>query len=158
MITSETKYLHPRKWPALVPLAVGFGILIFSNNQENRNEYWIMASILIGFSILLFLAFRKARVVLDYDKLTYQTIFKKKEIRWQEVQKTFIKYHHHGKSGSRNLHFITKNGEEHNFSISLYSKNDLQQIGEAIIAKCEGADIQEKIRNMAVGIFPWYKL
>lgn len=156
MLPLETTYLRPRSYILLIPTLIAVGFFLFLGIQENleNNEQYFML-IPIGIMVLIWLGYRKAQITIDNDGLTHKTIFFTKQFLWSEVIKTYIKYRHHGKSGSH-YWFFELAGRRVKFSTAFYSRKSLQKIAEAVVEKCKNAAIEERIQKMAEGRFPWY--
>lgn len=155
MFPIETITLHPRRWPAYL-MAVLALILLFIPQKNNAHAALYVAIGILVFAIVFWLFLLNARIVIDDSRLTYKTIFVTREVFWDSVSKTYIKYRHHGKSGSYYWYFENLNGRKVKFSIKLYSRKSLRSIAEAVTMKCKSADIEKRIYDMAEGQFPWY--
>jgi hypothetical protein len=156
MLPIETTTLRPRLWPFFLIIAAGI-LLFFFSSQKNNSQHLIWFEIgFIVFVLVLWFLLSRANIVVDDSGLVHKNIFTTKEIAWDGVVKSYIKYRHYGKSGSYYWHFENSNGEKARFSIKLYSRSSLRVIAEAVIMKCKNADIEQRILNMAEGQFPWY--
>lgn len=152
----EPLILKPRL--TMLYIGAGSGLLIFfilRNNMDTGQLDWIILFI-AGFCLLLWFLLRKTELRIDNDGLTHKTFFSTRQARWEEVAKTYIKYEHRGKSGRYYWNFIMTGGKDLKFSSSLYSRQSLRQIAEAVTTKCDKAEIQDRIYQMAQGRFPWY--
>ena len=152
----EPIILHPRKWPAAIPLVLALVFFIFISPQKNDFTVPIVCAFLLLVSIFMFLFLSKAQISLDDEGLTYKTIFSTRKVSWSTVSKTYIRYRHHGKSGSYYWYFEGADKKKIKFSVRLYSRKSLRTIAEAVTAKCKDAQIDDRIHNMAEGVFPWY--
>jgi len=72
--------------------------LIPQKNGEKMALY-VGAGLLV-FAVIMWFFISKSGIVIDNSGLTYKTVFKTKEILWEDLSKTYIKYERHGKSGS----------------------------------------------------------
>lgn len=111
---------------------------------------------LIVFSIVLWILISKIRVIVNDSGVAYKTAFTTIDVPWNTIQKTYIKYRQHGKSGSFDWYFESVTGQTKKFSINLLSRKSIRIIAEAITTNCRNADIEKRIYNMAEGKFPWY--
>src|SRR5215213_5551770 len=118
----ETIHLHPRKWPALIPLIVAAVMFIFISPQKNDYSVVIACSFLVLFSIVMLLALSRAEIIIENSGITHKTIFRTKEMQWQNIARTYIKYRHHGQSGSYYWFFEDANANRTRFSTRLYSR------------------------------------
>lgn len=156
MFPVETTTLRSRPWPVFLLLAAGITMMIIvpQKTRDNLGLYFGGGFLLLA--LIFWWIFRKAIIVIDATGLTHKTIFFSKQVIWSNVSKTYIKYHHHGKSGSHYWHFENAAGNPVKFSINLYSRQSLRTLAEAVTMKCKNADIEKRIYNMAEGVFPWY--
>lgn len=155
MFPIETTTLHPRKWPAALIAAIAIAVLFIPQKNNEQAALYIAIGVFI-FSILFWFFLSNAKIVIDDSGLVYKTAFATREVFWNSVSKTYIKYRHHGKSGSYYWYFENSNGRKVRFSIKLYSRKDLRAIAEAVTVKCKEAEIEKRIYDMAEGQFPWY--
>ena len=156
MLPIQTTYLRPRTFIFIIPLLFCIGIFIVFGTQKNippQAQYTFLIPIAI--LVLVWLGYKKSQLIIDNEGLTHKNIFSTKQLLWSEVQKTYIKYQSHGKSGSH-YWFFELPDRRIKFSIGLYSRNNIKTIAEAVVEKCNHAEIEDRIRNMAEGHFPWY--
>ena len=153
---TEPVILRPRKWPAAIPLVLALVFFIFISPQKNDYTVPIVCVVLLLVSIFMFLILLKAQIILDDTGMTYKTLFGTKEISWQAVAKTYLRFRHHGQSGSYYWYFETPGAKKIKFSMRLYSRKSLHTIAKAVTTKCREAQIDDRIHNMAEGVFPWY--
>jgi hypothetical protein len=156
MLPIETTFLYPRRQILLVAIAILFGIFFLIGSRKSI-EPGVQYVVLIGIALIGFLWFglKKIYILIDNNGLTHKTLFSTKELLWSAVIKTYIKYEHHGKSGSH-YWFFEATDRPFKFSTSLYSRKSLQLIAEAVMEKCTNATIDDKIKKWAEGRFPWY--
>jgi hypothetical protein len=123
-----------------------------------QNEKYLTIFLIVSIALLLFMwtVLQKLQIEIDDLGFRLQSLFNTKELLWKDVVKTYIRYHHYGKSGSHYWYFDKSDGSKIRFRISLFSRKNLQPIAEAVTLKCGVAEIQDKIQNMAAGKFPWY--
>ena len=156
MLPIQTTHLRPRKFIFLIPLAFCIGLFIIVGTQKNLPaEVELIFLIPLAILLLIWIVYRRILLTIDNEGLTYKSIFTTKRFAWNEVQKTYIKYKSHGKSGSHYWFFELTNGR-FKFSTGLYSRRSLQHVAQAVIEKCNNAQAEDRILNMAEGKFPWY--
>lgn len=150
---------YPRKWPVFLPLVAGFATLFFMQKDQNTPPSNLYVSLGLGVSALvMWLIFKNISITISEEGIRSKNPFRTREVQWQEVQKVYLKYHHHGKSGSRHIHFELKDLRNVHFSISMFSRQALRGIAEAVVLKCKNAQVEDRLANMAEGVFPWYIL
>lgn len=157
MFPIESTTFRPRPWPPFLMLAAGVAVLLIpQNNGHNITAIYIGIGILV-FSIVLWLLLSKAGIAINDSGLTCKTVFtSSREVLWNSVSKTYIKYHRHGKTGSYYWYFENPDGRKLKFSMKLYPRKSLRAIAEAVTMKCRNAEIEKRIYDMAEGQFPWY--
>jgi hypothetical protein len=155
MFPIETTILRPRPWPAFLIAIIGIGLLFMPQKNGDQIPFYMGIGIVV-LAVVMGLLLSKAGIIIDDSGLTYKTVFVTKEILWDSITKTFLKYRSHGKSGSYYWYFENTQGRTVKFSTGLYSRKSLRTIAEAITARCKTADIEKRIYNMAEGEFPWY--
>jgi len=155
MFPIEPTTLHPRRWPAMLIAAVAIAMLFVPQKNNEHTALYIGIGILV-FAVIFWAFLSHARIVIDDSILIYKTVFTTREVFWNTVTKTYLKYRHHGKSGSYYWYFENPNSRKVKFSIKLYSRKDLRTIAEAVTTKCKNAEIEKRIYDMAEGHFPWY--
>lgn len=156
MLPIETTYLKPRSSILIIPGLIAIGIFLVVGTQKNLDpnfQYFLLIPIAI--IVLLWLGSRKVQITIDNEGFTHKTIFYTRQFLWKEVVKTYIKYEHHGKSGSH-YWFFELPDRKVKFSTSSYSRKSLKTIAEAVVEKCNHAEIEDRIFKMAEGHFPWY--
>lgn len=155
MLPIETTELRSRPWPAYLLFVVGV-TLFFLPHRNNEYIAQYFGDGFIAFAILMWWLIAKAKFIIDDYGITYKTIFSTKQIFWNTISKTYIKYHQHEKSGSFDWYFENLDGRVEKFSINLLSRKNIRFIAEAVVTKCRNTDIEQRIYNMAEGKFPWY--
>lgn len=152
----ETTSLRPRSSIILIPFAILTAAMAFTYVQDSdKKEINIAFLVTVLITALIWVGFKKIELTINNDGLTYKTIFTTKEILWQDVLRTHIKYEHHGKSGNVYWLFET-HARNLKFSTSLFGRKSLRTIAEAVVSKCHRSVIDEKIFKMSEGRFPWY--
>lgn len=155
MFPIETTILRQRTWPALLVMAMGIGIIFIPGKQHQNVPMYVGLGI-IALSFALFFLISKSHIVVDDFGITKKTVFRTKEISWNNIFKTYLKSEHHGKSRSLYWYFEDQYGNKSKFQIDLLSRKSLRIIAEALTMKCKTATIEQRIYNMAEGQFPWY--
>ena len=155
MFPIETTVLRQRTWPAFLIMAIGVGILFIPVKQNNNVPVYVSLGI-IAFSIGLYFLISKSQLIVDDAGITKKNVFKTKQVAWETIAKTYLKYEQHGKSRSLYWIFEDQNGKKSKFQVDLLSRKSLRVIAEAITLKCKTANIEQRIYNMAEGEFPWY--
>ena len=79
-----------------------------------------------------------------------------KEMPWQDVSRMYIKYRHHGKTGSHYWFFENPDGKKLRFPLSFYSRSQLQSLAREVSRLRSSAIFDDRIAAMAEGRFPWY--
>jgi hypothetical protein len=155
MIPIQTTYLRPRSGIMLIMLAAVLIFVIIANNAQNDAITKIGSALLLLVPIGFYIFITNSYVELNNDGITAKNPFKTKSIEWKDVTRSYFRVIHTGKSSKRMWYFENDSRSFH-FATNLYSRNSLKAIAEALIAKCPGAEIEQKIRNIAEGRFPWY--
>jgi hypothetical protein len=157
MIPLTTEYLKPRTWTKylfLVTPAIFFTLYYTQEPKEETFLYVALGSLVFFFVFAWLIS--KVHVVIDNDSISYKTAFTTKTMDWRDVTRTYFKIRHTGKSTVRMWCFENTSGKTLSFSTNMYSRASMQTIAEAVVAKCSKADIEDKIRDIATGKFPWY--
>lgn len=157
MIPIETKYLKPRSGFLLIGL-LPLGVLLYVATQTNGDDKQLMLvfSLIALIPLAMFFFHAKSYVVIDNDGITHKTPFRQRTISWNDVTRSYFKIRHTGKSSQRLWYFENVIGKGLSFTTGLYSRRSLQAIAEALLTKRPDAEIEQKIRNIAEGKFPWY--
>jgi len=155
MFPIETTIIKQRRWPAFLILAVGIGIFLIPGNQKQNIPVYVGLGFTV-LSIVVYALISKTQIIVDDSGIIKNTVFKRKEIPWDSISKTYLKSEHHGKSSSLNWYFENKDGIKSKFQVDLLSRKSLRVIAEGITMKCKNADIEKRIYDMAEGQFPWY--
>ena len=152
----STQIFRARKFLLVIPLVLSFGILLITKMDRGGEYFPIFLVLSIGIFFFMWLALQKVSLEINDEGLRYASIFKKEAIRWKDVSTSYIKYRHHGKSGSHYWYFETWEGKKIRFRASLFSRDNLQALANALLQKSSTAMIDDKILRMAEGTFPWY--
>jgi hypothetical protein len=152
---SEEIRIHPRPVPAFIILGAGLILLFVSLIENQQRSAWFAGIGIVAVSFLIWLVFSRTMIILDQDGLKYRNILGSKEVSWNSITNTYIKYHHRGKASRYFWHFDTAGEGHQKFSIRFFSRKDLKLIAENIIDHCRGAVIEDRIHDMAQGRFPW---
>ncbi len=158
MFPIEPTTFRARPWPAYLLMAVcalSFMPQMFFLPQKTSFPIYVSIGLFI-FSIVLWILFSKAGITIGDSGLVCKTVFTTKEVVWNSISKTYIKYRRHGKSGSYYWYFENNDGRKVKFSMKLYPRKSLRSIAEAVTMKCRNAEIEKRIYDMAEGQFPWY--
>jgi hypothetical protein len=156
LLPVQTQTFRARKFILIIPLPLIVGLLLMPRTAENKNYLTIFLIASLALLFFIWTTLKKLKIEIDNVGFRFQSLFHSKEFVWKEVVKIYIKFHHHGKSGSHYWYFEKVDGSRIRFRIILFSRKNLQSIAEAATMKCSLAEIQDKIRNMAEGRFPWY--
>ena len=152
----ETATLKPRSWIFIFVLVIVLIVYDLAVQKSNIEGIHFIFPIIIGIILLIWAGFRKVALIIDNEGLTSKSAFSSKEILWKDITQTYLKYQHHGKSGNMYWYFNTPAQPHFSFSTGFYSRKSLQTIAQAVVEKCEKAEIEERIWNMTEGRFPWY--
>ncbi len=157
MIPIQTTYLKPRTWTKylfLLTPAIMITLYYVEGSKDDAFLYIGLGSLVI-FLIAAWLL-SKVYVMIDNDGISYKTAISIKTMEWKDVSRSYFRIRHTGKSSKRLWYFENTTGKSLNFSTGMYSKASLQAIAEALVSKCQNAEIEQKIRDSAEGKFPWY--
>lgn len=155
MHEAATQTLRPKKWPSLIPAVAGILLLVFFSNQVG-NTIFIASGFLFVMSLVMYLLLLRVSITLSQQGFIHKTAFRTKQVFWSHVSKTFIRYRHHGQSGSYYWYFEDPNENRMKFSVRLFSRSSLRKMAEWVVSKCYSAINDERIPRMAEGKFPWY--
>lgn len=147
-----------RKGPLYFIAAVFILFIYIVNQSANQTE---LTTLLAAGGLLLFLLIyymlSKNKLIIDDEGITQQLFFgKEKRLIWHDIKASNLSWHFHGHGGSLEWSVIPYSGKHISWQTSFYSRSQLQLIAEAIVTKCEMAVIDERIKNVAMGKFPWY--
>ena len=156
MLPSSPILLKPRKWPAFLPLAAAVIILLFISPQKNDWTLPVTCGFLVLMSVFFYALLAKSEVRADDEGIHYTHLFFKKEMTWQDVSRMYIKYRHHGKTGSHYWFFENPDGKKLRFPLSMYSRSQLQSLAREVSRLRSSAIFDDRIAAMAEGRFPWY--
>lgn len=156
MIPIQTTYLRPRSGIILlilIPVLVLVVTAYTTYNYDNTIKIISALTLLIPVGMYIFII--NSYVELDNDGITSKNPFRTKNILWKNITRSYFKVVHTGKSSKR-MWYFENDKNSFRFATNLYSRSSLREIAEALIAKCPNAAIDQKIRNIAEGRFPWY--
>jgi hypothetical protein len=155
MIPVQTTYLRPRSGIvhlALIPVLI---FVVIANTTSADAMLKLMSAIMLLVPIGMYVFITNSYVELNNESITAKNPFKTRTIEWKDVARSYFKVIHTGKSSKRMWYF--ENFEKSiRFATNLYSRRSLQTIAEALVMKCPHAEIDEKIKRIAEGKFPWY--
>jgi c-di-AMP phosphodiesterase-like protein len=155
MIPVQTTMLRPRSGIillALIPLIIVLGV---ANTLHKDNTIIIVSALMMLIPVGIYIFITNSYVEVDNDGITSKNPFKTKSILWKDVTNSYFKVIHTGKSSKRMWYFENFD-QRFRFATNLYSRKALRTIAEALMSKCPNAEIDQKIRNIAEGKFPWY--
>lgn len=155
MFPPETT-LHPRKWPAGLPLIAALVIFVFLSPQKNDYTIPVVCGLLVLGSIFVYILLSYSRVEISETGVAYINLFRKKEFSWSDITKTYLKFRHYGKSGRYYWYFEDPDGKKLRFPISLYSRKNLQILAQVVAQQRKLAISDDRILSMSEGRFPWY--
>lgn len=115
--------------------------------------------IIIGLAVFLLLYFMlsKNKLIIDNDEITQQLFFgKQKTLKWNEIKSSNLNWNYHGHSADLSWVLNDFTGKKISIQTSSYSRKKIRIIAEALVEKCPQAVLDERIRNIASGKFPWY--
>jgi hypothetical protein len=156
MLPDDTISLHPRKWPALIPFGIAVLVFGFLHPPVNDRNLTYVCLGLVALSLLLWWILTKSYIKAGQTGLTIGGVFARREMAWSGVSQSYIRYRHHGKSGSYYWYFVDKEGKKIRFSTRIYSRQSLHQLAEMLLMHSPAADIEDRVRRIAEGNFPWY--
>jgi hypothetical protein len=155
MINQEEETFHARKWPSYIPAILALLFFIFNSNQTDNNIFIFML-ILLLMSVITYFILSKVSISITPQGFVHKNILRTREVFWSNVARTFIRYRHHGKSGSYYWFFEDANENRTRFSVRSFSRPNLQRMAGIVIQRCRTAVDDERITRMAEGKFPWY--
>lgn len=156
MIPIETAVLRPRKWLVILPFLLPLVLFVVLHNKERQPMPIVFLAILVGVLVVLLLVFAKRMIIIDNEGITSMHLIGAKQVAWNGIKKVYTKWERTGKSKTLYWYFEREAEKPFKFSTALYGRKDLRTLAEAITLKCDKAEIQPLIRDMAEGVFPWY--
>jgi len=156
MLPVSVTYLKPRVKFLLIFLLfpIAMGVIYFSEEGE-KQEVFIAVAIMSAVFLIIYFLLNKSYIMIDDHGITAKNVLREKSIDWKDIRRSYFKIIHTGKSSKRMWYFEGERSDLR-FSSNLYSRQSLKTIAEALVGKCPGAEIDDKIRNIAEGKFPWY--
>src|SRR5690242_12416045 len=103
MFPIETTVLRQKTWPAFLILAIGLGILFIPSKHNDNIPIYVGLGV-IALSFGLYILISKSLFIVDDEGITKKNVFKTKQVSWETISKTYLKYEHHGKS--RHLYWV----------------------------------------------------
>jgi hypothetical protein len=155
MINQEEETFHARKWPSYIPAIMALVFFVLNSNHEDNNIFFFML-ILLVMSVISYFILSRVSITITPQGFVHKNIFRTREVFWTNVSRTFIRYRHHGKSGSYYWYFQDPNENSTRFSVRSFSRANLRQLAGIVIQRCRSAVDDERIPKMAEGKFPWY--
>jgi c-di-AMP phosphodiesterase-like protein len=155
MIPVQTTFLRPRSGIILLALLPVLVLVIVANPVNNDSALKIASVLMLLIPVCIYIFVTNSYVEFDNDGITHRTPFKTRIIRWKDVTRSYMKVIHTGKSAKR-MWYLENDKEQFRFATNLYSRRSLRSIAEALLQKAPQAAIEQRIRDIAEGKFPWY--
>jgi c-di-AMP phosphodiesterase-like protein len=155
MIPIQTTYLRPRSGIILLTLIPIIILIAVANTTNNDNNLKVASALMLLIPIGLYIFITNSYVEFDNESITSKNPFRTRNILWKDVTRSYMKVIHTGKSSKRMWYFENYN-KRFRFATNLYSRKALRTIAEALVTKCPGAEIDQRIKDIAEGKFPWY--
>lgn len=143
------------------PLLIFLVPLLFLTALQVYLQYTTILLLIGSFFLLLGVLFYyllgKRKIIIDSNGITNQLLFDKEQhIPWQEISNSAVDWHNYIIYSSTEWEFNNKSGTALSITLYNYSGKDLQLIAEMLLSKCPNAKVDQKIRDLADGKFPWY--
>lgn len=155
----ETTEIRPRK--TLLFVFAGLLILmiiIYLDKPSWRSVAFHLCLLSLSVFLLLIYFLSRKKIIIDNHGIQQELGFGKiKKMNWDEVSNSELEWHYHG-HGANQTWNIQGNGKKIIIYPEHYSRNDLRVLAEALVNKAFRAAISEKVRKMAEGKFPWYRI
>jgi c-di-AMP phosphodiesterase-like protein len=155
MIPVQTTFLRPRSGIILLVLIPVLIMVVVANTVNNDSTLKIASVLMLVIPVAIYIFVTNSYVEFDNDGITYRNPFKTRTILWKNITRSYMKVIHTGKSSKR-MWYLENDKEQFRFATNLYSRTALRSIAEALLQKAPQAEIEQKIRDMAEGKFPWY--
>jgi hypothetical protein len=155
MINEPEETFYARKWPSYIPAVMALLFFVFNSNHTDNNIFFFIMLLLV-MSVITYFILSRVSITLTPQGFIHKNILRTKEVFWSSVSRTFIRYRHHGKSGSYYWYFEDANENRSRFSVRSFSRPNLQRLATIVLQKCRTAVDDERIPKMAEGKFPWY--
>ncbi len=158
MLPIQRQEFTIRKWPLYFVVAVYILLLFILNNTGKLDEEkFLVISAGLAFLLLLYFLLTKNKLIIDNDEITQQLFFgKPKVLKWKEIKFSYLNWHFDGHTADLSWSFIDFSGKAINIQTSSYSRKKIKLIAEAVIEKCPQAFIDNRLKNITAGKFPWY--
>lgn len=147
-----------RKWPLYFVVAVYILLLLILNYTGKFDEEKLLViSAALAFLLLIYFMALKNKLIIDNDEITQQLFFgKPKVLKWKEIKSSHLNWHFNGHTADLSWSFIDFSGKAINIQTSSYSRKKIKIIAEVLIEKSPQAIIDNRLRNIVAGKFPWY--
>jgi hypothetical protein len=158
MIPIETQLIQIRKWPLYIMAAVFFlfVFIVFDKPEHGSAKNYSIVGGLILFTLFYFFLSR-TKIILDNEGITVSHIFIKSiNVKWNEIKASDISWQIEGHTANIYWTIISDNNKKITLQPSFYSRKNLLLIAEILIEKSPAARIDNRIRKIADGKFPWY--
>lgn len=158
MLPVQRQEFTIRKWPLYFVVAV-YILLLFILNDTGKLQDVKSMIIFVGltFFLLIYFMLIKNKLIIDNVEITQQLFFgKQKVLKWKEIKSSHLNWNYHGHGADISWSLIDISGKSINIQTSSYSRKKIRIIAETLIKKCPQALIDNRLRNIAAGKFPWY--
>ena len=158
MLLIQRQEFTIRKWPLYFIVAVYILLLLFlSDSGKLQDEKLLVIFGGLAFLLLLYFLLTKNKFIIDNDEITQQLFFgKPKVLQWKEIKSSHLNWHFNGHTADLSWSFIEFSGKAINIQTTSYSRKKIKLIAEALIDKSPQAIIDNRLRNIVAGKFPWY--
>ena len=147
-----------RKWPFIIFLALYLLFVLYVIDVKSIEDSlkWILAGSLLFITVLFYVVINN-KIIIDNKGIVQQILIgKQKDLEWIDIKSTKINWDINIHGGELSWEFIGISGKTIKINPSYYSRRNLKQIAEALLSKCDHADLDIRIFEMAEGKFPWY--
>jgi hypothetical protein len=151
----ETIRLKPFLFPVYFSIAVAIIFSLVSLTITHDRSSLIVAMVMGIVAVVIWLLLRRIEISIDSEGLLYKSIFTTKSIAWAEVTKSYVKFYHRGKASAYFWHFETSDQRMVKFSVRFFTRRSLRILAQEVISNTRGVEIDQRISNMAEGVFPW---
>jgi hypothetical protein len=115
-----------------------------------------MIPLTLGICLILYFVVSKITVTLDNDEIVLKTLLTTSTLAWKDIVSSKLSLEVHAHTGEIRWLITDENGKGLGISPTYFSRRGNRIIAEVLVSKCLFANISDKVRNMAVGKFPWY--
>jgi hypothetical protein len=151
----ETIRLKPTPFPVYISIATAIVFSLVNLTMTHDPSVLIVAIVMLVAGIIIWIVLNRIEITITSEGLTYKNISSTKSVSWNEVLKSYLKFYHRGKASSYYWHFVCTDQRTVKFSVRFFRRRSLRILAEAVIANLRTAEIDERIANMAEGVFPW---